>query len=51
MKRITDKDFRYVHSSKTDVGATIRRERKRLAKIAELQAHFTKVTPIRKEAK
>ncbi len=41
----------WVSAAATDVGATIRREKKRLAKLAELQAHFTKVTPIRKEAK
>ncbi len=52
MKKITDPTFKYVPAAATDVGATIRRELKRLAKLKELQEHFTKVTPIRKgEAK
>ncbi len=52
MKRITDKDFKYVPASKTDVGATIRREIKRLAKLKELTEKFPpKVTQIKREAK
>ena len=35
MKRITDKDFKYVPAAATDVGATIRREQKRLKALAD----------------
>lgn len=51
MKRITDKDFKYVPAASTNLAATFKRERARLAKLKELQEHFTKVTPIRKEVK
>ena len=40
MKRITDPTFKYVPASKTDVGATIRREIKRLAKLKELTEKY-----------
>ena len=45
------KPFEYTSAAATQVGKTIDKERKRLAKIAELQEHFSKVTPIRKEGK
>lgn len=52
MKRITDKSFVYTPSYGTDIAKTIAREKKRLAKLAELQAKFPpKVTALRKEAK
>ncbi len=51
MKRITDKDFKYVPAAATDLKKTFAKERQRLAKIAELQEHFSKVTPIKREAK
>ncbi len=43
--------FVWTKPEAADVGKTFERERKRLAKLAELQAHFSKVTPIRKEGK
>lgn len=46
MKRITDPTFKYIPAAATDVGATIRREQRRLAKIAELKAKFNNVQPI-----
>lgn len=45
------KPFEYVSAAATCVGKTLDKERKRLAKIAELQEHFSKVTPIRKGEK
>ena len=51
MKRILDPSFKYVHSSKSDISVGIKRELKRLAKLAELKAHFNNVAPIRKEDK
>lgn len=50
MIRITDPKFKYVPAAATDVGATIRREQKRLAKLRELQAKFPKITNIKREA-
>lgn len=50
MIRITDKRFVYRNAASTDIAKTFERERKRLAKLAELQAKFPpKVTQIRKE--
>ncbi len=40
MKRITDKDFKYVHSSKSDISVGIKREIKRLAKLKELTEKY-----------
>lgn len=56
MKSILDPAFRYVHSSKTDVRATIRREQRRLKALAEqaaLDQHeaTTKVRPLARKAK
>lgn len=51
MKRITDPTFRYYSAAATDLRRTFARERKRLAKLRELQAKFPKVTQLRKEAK
>ena len=52
MKRITDPTFVYRNSASTDIAKTFERERKRLAKLAELQAKFPpKVTNIKREAK
>ena len=52
MLKITDKRFVYKNSASTDLKATFARERKRLAKLAELQAKFPpKVTQIREKAK
>ena len=52
MKKITDPTFVYRNSASTDLKATFARERRRLAKLAELQAKFPpKVTALRKEAK
>lgn len=50
MLRITDKRFVYKNSASTDLKATFARERRRLAKLAELQAKFPKVTQIKREA-
>ena len=52
MKRITDRTFVYTPACATDLRRTFAKERKRLAKLAELQAKFPpKVTALRKEAK
>ena len=45
MKRITDRDFKYVPASKTDVAATFRRIRRELE--AQKAAAPQKVLPIR----
>ena len=37
MKRITDPTFKYVPAAATDVGATIRREQKRLKALADAE--------------
>ena len=48
---ILNKEFRWVPSAKTDVGATIRREQRRLKAEAEAKADIAKnVTPMRKKA-
>lgn len=48
MKSILNKSFQYTPSYGTDIAKTIRREKKRLAKLRELQAKFPpKVSPIK----
>jgi len=52
MKRIINQSFRYVPAVSTNVGATIRREQRRLAKLQQLQAKFppgTGVVSIKKQ--
>ena len=51
MKRITDKSFVYTPACATDLKKRFDKERKRLAKLAELQAKFPpKVTQLKREA-
>lgn len=50
MLKITDRRFKYVNAASTDISKTIAREKRRLAKLAELQAKFNSVVPIKREA-
>lgn len=48
MKSILDRNFVYRNSASTDIAKTFAKERKRLAKLEELQAKFPpKVTNIK----
>ena len=51
MKRITDKTFQYTPACATDLAKTFAKEKRRLAKLAELQAKFSNVQQIKKAAK
>lgn len=51
MLKITDPKFVYRNSASTDVAKTFERERRRLAKLAELQAKFSNVQQIKKAGK
>lgn len=51
MKRITDRDFKYVPASKTDIRRTFKHERDRLKAAAESREQKVAQLPVRKAAK